>query len=278
MFDKLSQWFDSFLHGLSAWSHEHLMSIFIILIVAWIIRKFGPKLTMQAISHTMRADLYPTQTDRKKRIKTLQSLIEAIFQVGSWLVAFMFIVSELKPGYTAALFTSAGIIGVALGFGSQSLVKDFVSGIFIIFENQYRVGDIVTLNDITGKVEAITVRTTMLRDLDGYVHHIPNGSITVTTNRTMDYGRINEDLKVKANTDIKLIEKVVNEAGKKLASQSKYKSQFHEAPHFDRIVSIDSSGITFKVLGKVDLSAQDEARSELLLAIKQAFDKAKIEF
>jgi moderate conductance mechanosensitive channel len=209
-------------------------------------------------------------------VQTLQSLVSAIFRVGSWILAFLLIISELKPSYAATLFTSAGIVGFGLAFGAQSLIKDFVNGMFIIFENQYRVGDIVTINNVSGKVEGITMRTTIIRDLNGYVYHIPNGSITLTTNQTMDYGRIYLDIKVKLDTDIALLEKTINTAGKQVAEIPKFEHKISEPPAFERISSINSDGIVAKVLGKVSLSDQKQIKSEFLKHLKKEFDKAKI--
>ncbi len=262
--------------NLTVWLEAHLINIALILFIAWVVRKMGPPFVMKVIKGTVRADLYPTETDRKKRLKTLSSIIRAVFTVGTWTIAIILIISELKPSYAATLFASAGIIGFGLAFGAQSLIKDFTNGMFIIFENQYRVGDIVTINNVSGKVENITIRTTVLRDLNGYVHHIPNGSITLTTNRTMDYGRIHEEIKVKADTDIKLLEQVINAAGKKVADIPEFAHKISEPPAFERVSAIGSDGITVKILGKVSISSQKQIKSEFLTQLKKDFDKAKI--
>ena len=269
-------YYRDFFDNLSIWLDAHLINIGLILFVTWLIRKIGPPFIMRVIKGTVRTDLYPTEVDRKKRMQTLQSLVAAVFKVGTWMLAFLLIISELKPSYAATLFTSAGIVGFGLAFGAQSLIKDFVNGMFIIFENQYRVGDIVTINNVSGKVEGITMRTTIIRDLNGYVYHIPNGSITLTTNQTMDYGRIYEDIKVKPDTDIVLLEKTINLAGEKVADMAKFEHKISEPPAFERVSSIGSEGITVKVLGKVSLSEQKQIKSEFLKQLKKEFDKAKI--
>ena len=268
--------FKNFFDSLSLWLDDHLINIGLILFITWIIRKFGPPLVMRVIKGTVRSDLYPSEVDRKKRTQTLQGIVLAIFRISTWILAFLLIVSELKPSYAATLFTSAGIIGFGLAFGAQSLIKDFINGMFIIFENQYRVGDIVTINNVSGKVEGITIRTTIIRDLNGFVYHIPNGTITLTTNQTMDYGRIYEDIKVKPDTDIPLLEKTINEAGKKIAEIPKFEHKISEPPSFERVSSISSDGITVKVLGKVSLPEQKQIKSEFLKQLKKEFEKAKI--
>ncbi len=100
-----------------------------------------------------------------------------------YLIAAIMIISELGID-TGPLLASAGVLGVALGFGAQSLIKDFMNGMFIIIENQYRVGDEVKIGETSGVVESITIRTTTLRGKNGSLHHVPNGAISVTTNLT----------------------------------------------------------------------------------------------
>lgn len=171
-------------HTTVNWFSAHTFNVLVILFGAWLVRKFGAELISRILQQTIRSDLYPTQEDREKRLKTLDSLVGAFMRIAVYIVAAIMIVSELGLD-TAPLLASAGVLGVALGFGAQSMVKDFTTGVFIIAENQYRVGDTVGIGDVVGTVELITLRTTILRDDKGYVHHVPNGTITVTTNRSM---------------------------------------------------------------------------------------------
>ncbi len=139
----------------------------------------------------------------------MDGLIHAITRFAVYVVAAIMIISELGVN-TAPLLASAGIFGIALGFGAQSLIKDLVSGIFIITENQYRVGDVIELGNVSGIVEAITIRTTVLRDQSGNQHHVPNGSIVRTTNKTMGFGGIDENIVVGADTDIQKLVEIIN--------------------------------------------------------------------
>lgn len=264
---------------LGPWASHHLGNIIGILFIAWLTRRFGGQLAMRFISTTVRHDLYPTDSDRKKRIRTLQSLVTAIFRVGTWGVALLLVVSEVRPNYAGTLFASAGIIGVALGFGAQSLIKDFMSGIFIILENQYRVGDTVTLDKVSGTVEGISMRTTTLRDADGSVHHVPNGTITVTTNKTMDYGRMNELLVVGADTDLDKFEAMINKIGKDMISMPELETKLSEPPHFDRVNGIDAKGdIIVRITAKTTPSAQWRVKSEFYKRLRASAKKANISF
>lgn len=281
MWDKLIHKFDNSLREvwqqLSGWAAEHLLNIIIIIIGAFILRRVATRTLSRIIRHTtMRHDLFPTETDRKKRVQTLDSLIGALMHVLVWVIATMMIVSEL--GINAGpLIASAGVIGVALGFGAQSLIKDFMSGMFIIVENQYRVGDVIEIGNVSGTVEAISIRTTVIRDLDGNLHHVPNGTITVTTNKTMHYARINEDITVGLHTDIDQLVHVINHVGEEMSESVEFQKSIIEPPQFDRIVRFSPDGIVVKVLGKTVAGEQWRVSGEMYKRLKKAFEKHRIE-
>lgn len=253
------------------WFSHHAVNIIAILIGAWILRRFGAELISQVMKKTIRSDLYPTTTDREKRLRTLESLVGASTRVAIYIIATILIVGEINPQYTTALFASAGLIGVALGFGAQSVIKDFMNGIFIILENQYRVGDVITIGSVSGTVEAITIRTTMLRDLDGHVHHVPNGTITVTTNKTTGFTRINEDITVAGDTDIDKLTHIINHAGEEVAAIAELSSKVIEPPKFARVVRFDGSNVVVKILGKTSPASHLEVKSELYKRLQKAF-------
>lgn len=263
-------------HLIAQWMDQHLVNIIIILIGAYILRKFGTKFISTVMHKTVRHDLFPSEADRKKRIKTLDDLIGAIVRVTTWLIAIFMIVSELGIN-TAPLLASAGVLGLAIGFGAQSLVKDFVTGIFIITENQYRVGDVVQIGAVKGTVEAITIRTTIVRELNGDLHHIPNGTITVTTNKTMGFGSINEDITVARDTDIAELEHIINHVGEEVAAVPELKNLVKEPPHFSSVKGFDASGIVVKILGKTSTGDAWQVRSEFYKRLVKALEKHGIE-
>jgi small conductance mechanosensitive channel len=171
---------------------------------------------------------------------------------------------------------SAGVLGIALGFGAQKLINDLVSGIFIISENQYRVGDQVEIEGIAGIVEAITIRTTILRDLSGALHHIPNGSIVVTTNKSMGFGVLNLDITVTTDTDITKLEHIINHVGERLASDPAFKDDIVEAPHFERVTDFTGNGTTVKVLAKTLTGRQLAVKSRFFTDLKVALGEHSI--
>jgi len=190
--------------------------------------------------------------------------------------SFLLVISELGINIGPFLAT-AGIAGLAFGFGAQYLIKDLISGLFIILENQYRVGDVVCLDITCGLVEDISLRRTVLRDLDGSVHYVPHGSITKTSNLSKDFARVNVDIGVAYSTDIEKLREVVNRVGKEIAEDPKWKDFVTKAPEFVRIEKFDDSSINIKILGETKPMKQWDVAGELRSRIKTAFEKEGIE-
>ncbi len=251
------------------------IQIGLVLIVASLFNKYSGRFFRRMFEQTVRSDMYPSKSDRKKRLDTLNSIVEAVIHFGVWLVAFIIVIGLLGVN-TGPLFAGAGLAGAGIAFGAQSLIKDFLSGLFIISENQYRVGDFIEVMDVSGIVESIGLRTTVLKDLNGSVHHIPNGSIVVTTNRTMGQGRINLDISVVSSTDISLLEHVIDHVGQRLINDLKLKDDIIESPHFDRISDYTGNAITVKVVGKTVGGKQLQVKSALLAELKRDFDENDI--
>ena len=267
--DKISDGAVNTAQMLGSWISDHGINIAFILVLAWFMHRFGAKLVKRIISRTVRPDIYPTKADREKRIKTLESLSSAVVRVGVYVLAFILIVGEINPGYTTALFASAGLVTVALGFGAKDLISDFTRGVFIITENQYRVGDIVELAGVEGVIVEVTIRTTVLRDFNGDVHHVPNGIIGVTTNKTMSYSGINEDITVVHETDIERVKHVINHVGEQLARKPEFESKIVEPPTFSGITGY--SGIIVKFIAKVRPGDAWDVKTGFYVLLDKAF-------
>lgn len=274
IYDSYSSWWDNNHSVLIAKS----FNIAVIIIISIIAKTFGSNVLKKIFDHSVREDQFKTKTDRDKRLKTLNSLIDSSVKFIITLIAILLVITEIKPSLGGPLFASAGIIGVALGFGARRLIEDFTSGAFIILENQYRVGDVIKLNDVNGVVESISIRTTVLRDLDGNVHHISNGSITHTTNKTMDYSNLNEDIRVDYKTSLGKLTSAVSEAAENLAKRSEVAEFIIDKPKFKRVTRYDSTGLTVKIIGKTIPSKQWETRGIFLEELKKSFEKHKINF
>ncbi len=267
--DIFEQFSDTFL--------SHGFDIVLIICLVYISRKFSQMIITRIVRKALSSHRYKTARDERLREETLVSTITAGVHVFIWIMGGMLILSELGINI-APLIAGAGIAGVALGFGAQSMVKDFLAGIFIVFENQYRVGDVVEFNQtISGTVSRITLRTTVLRDLDGNVHHIPNGMIGIATNKTMDYANVNLDITVSYDTDIDALEKLINKVGNELAEDEKWRKKIKDAPQFVRVSNFAESAIVVKILGKTEPVQQWSVAGELRRRLKKAFDEAGIE-
>jgi len=255
----------------------HALNVSLILIVTILLRTFSIVLIQRIIRRTLRSNQFKTKRDEKQREDTLISTIKAGTRVIIWLLGALLLLSELGVDI-APLIAGAGIAGVALGFGAQSMVKDFLAGLFILIENQYRVGDVIQINrDVSGTVEEVTLRTTVLRDLDGMVHHIPNGIIEIATNMTMEYANVNLDVGVGYDTDVDKLEKIVNEVGSELAKDETWENKIQTPPTFSRVTNFGDSAIVVKIVGRTEPSKQWAVAGELRRRLKKAFDKNNIE-
>ena len=170
-----------------------------------------------------------------------------------------------------------GIAGIAVGFGAQYLIRDLIAGVFITIENQYRVGDVARIADIAGLVEDITLRKTVLRDLDGIVHHVPNGEIRVASNYTRHFSRVNLNVSVAYGTDLDHAIDVINRVGRELVEDKDWSDRIKTTPQVLRVDNLGDSGIDIKILGDVKPLEQWAVMGELRLRLKKAFDNEGIE-
>jgi small conductance mechanosensitive channel len=177
----------------------------------------------------------------------------------------------------APVLAGVGIIGIAIGFGAQSLVKDIIAGLFILVENQYRKGDVVKIADVSGLVEDISLRRTVLRDMDGVVHVVPNGEIRVASNLTKEWSRVNMNISVSYNTDLNHAIAVINRVGEELAKDPQWAPFILTPPKALRIDNLGDSGIEIKILGDTKPTKQWDVMGELRLRLKKAFDLEGIE-
>lgn len=266
----------SFFGEVLDWIVSSGLEIAIILVVIGFVRNFGDAFIKRSIRRTIKSERFESPLDEKKREDTIISIVITTFHVAIYVIGGLLIVQALGVAI-GPMLAGLSVVGVALGFGAQSLVKDFVSGLFIIMENQYRVGDVIEIAGVSGVVEAITMRETILRNLDGHVHHIPNGLVEVATNMTMDFSNINLNVGVAYNSDIKKVEKVIDEVGVELSNDEEFSEDIIEAPHFVRVDNFGASEVEIKILGKVKPGKQWSIAGEFRQRLKKAFDKNKIE-
>ena len=246
-----------------------ILIISVIGIALWfMLNRFLPPLIRGTVRRNIEAE---TEGEGKKREDTLIDVLSGIGQVLIVLIVGFSILSVLNVPI-APVLAGFGIVGVAVGFGAQYLIRDLISGIFIIMENQYRVGDVVKVADISGLVEKITLRKTVLRDLDGIVHHIPNGEIKVASNFTRNFSRVNLNILVSYGTNLDHAIRVVNRVGEELAQDENWRDIIITPPKVLRVDKLGDSGIELKILGDVKPIRQWEVMGELRLRLKKTFD------
>jgi len=165
----------------------------------------------------------------------------------------------------------------AVGFGAQYLIRDLIAGVFILMENQYRVGDVVKVADVIGLVDEINLRKTVLRDLDGIVHHVPNGEVRVASNYTRHFARVNLNISVAYGTDLDFAIEVINRVCQEMAEEEQWSKVIRSVPQVLRVDSLGDSGIDIKIMGDVKPLEQWNVMVQLRLRIKNEFDKVGIE-
>ncbi len=256
---------------------ETALRILLILLLAWLVHVYSSRLLAKITKGIVKFDHYTNKEEAHQRERTLQSILSAALRVIAWIVATILILSELGIEL-GPILASAGVLGVALGFGAQTLIRDFLAGVFILLENQYRVGDVLQVNQgVIGTVEDVSLRMTRMRDIDGNVHHIPNGEIKLATNMSMDYAQVDITVSVAYDSDIDRVEEVINGVGKQLFEDEKWKEIALEAPYMLRVDSLSDSSVDVKVLCKTTPGFQWKVKGELLRRLKKAFDKEGIE-
>ena len=169
------------------------------------------------------------------------------------------------------------LIGLAFGFGAQNMVRDVIAGFFILVENQYRKGDVIKIAGTSGFVEEINLRRTVLRDLDGVVHVIPNGEITVASNLTMDFSRVNLNIPVAYDTNLDEAINVLNKVGKEIAKDKHFGKLITKTPEVLGVEKFSDSAIEIKFIGETKPIMQWDVAREIRKRVKIAFDKEKIE-
>jgi moderate conductance mechanosensitive channel len=212
----------------------------------------------------------------KKRLDTLDELGANIARFVVVVIAGLMILSALELDIGPAIAVT-GVVGIAVGFGAQSLVRDYLNGALILIENQYSKGDVVSIAGVSGAVEDFSLRRTTLRDLDGIVHTVPNGEVKVASNRTRTWARINQNVTVAFGTDIDKAIKVVDELGQQMHDDPVWKRRILEPPRVERVESIEERGITLKILGTVRASEQWAAGGEFRKLLLEAFAKNDIQ-
>lgn len=214
--------------------------------------------------------------EQEKRERTLVTIFETAINIFLIIVAAVMILGEVGIN-TGALLAGFGIAGIAVGFGAQYLIKDLIAGFFVLLENQYRVGDVVCFGETCGLVERVSLRMTVLRDLDGTVHHVPNGEVRVSSNLSKHHANVNINVGVAYSSDLEQVIATINRVGNELAEDEEWKEKIRTPPQFLRVDDFADSAIMIKIVGETQPLQQWDIAGELRKRLKLAFDQEGID-
>jgi moderate conductance mechanosensitive channel len=213
---------------------------------------------------------------REQRAQTLASLLGNIAAIGIFVVVALTILDILIEN-TGPILASFGIIGLAFSFGAQSLVKDVISGTFMLIEGQFGIGDVVKVSDVSGLVEKITLRTTVLRDIEGAVHIVPNGEITRVTNMTKAWSRAVLNVSVAYKEDVDHVIEVLRDLLREFHADPQWGALLLDEPVVPGVESLADSAVVIRIMAKTLPLKQWDVARELRRRIKQRFDREGIE-
>jgi len=259
------------------WLKAHAANIVIILVVAWLLGVLSKILIgriAKVLEKTHRGDEIAI-LEQEKRIKTIWSLLAVTVRVVIYAVAVLMILAELGINITA-LLAGAGIMGIALGFGAQSMVKDMLAGLFILIEDQYRMGDVVEVNGgaFGGTVEKMSIRTTWLRAFNGNLHIIPNGSIEAVTNYTHKWTRVLLDFGISYGDDIDSAAEAIKETALKMAAEPEWENVFLSQPEVLGVEKLDDSAVLLRLIAQAVPGDQWRLARELRRRVKYALEES----
>jgi len=243
-----------------------LLIIFVMIATTVLFRAIFPRVARTAI---LRGASAPDE-EMDKRADTIILVVERTAGIAILIIGLITILNELGVNITA-IVTGLGIAGLALALGTQAIVRDAINGIFLLAEDQYRTGDVVRIAEVTGTVENISLRRTVLRDDDGVVHSVPNGSINVVSNYTRDFARVNVNVQVAFGEDLSRVNEVISRVGKELEADPNFRELIIEPPEPGQVESVGDGGVTVLVSTRAKASARWEVAAELRRRLAEAF-------
>jgi small-conductance mechanosensitive channel len=215
--------------------------------------------------------------EMKKRQDTIETLLVNVVRFFVVLIAGLMVLERVFGLDIGPAVAGLGVAGIAVGLGTQSLVRDYLNGALILLENQFAIGDVVKIAGISGVVEDFTLRRTTLRDIDGALHTVPNGQITIASNMTRTWARVNEQIRVVYATDLDLARRVIDRVGAEMAADPVLAGQVLEPLHVERVDELGERGVSLLVQGKVAAASQWSVAGELRSRVLIAFNEAGIE-
>lgn len=248
------------------------LTIAVILVVAFvlnrIVRRTIDRFAKELIDRSGAGD---TGVRSAARAHTIAAVLRGLSTAAIYSMALLTVLGEFNIDL-APLIAGAGVVGLALGFGAQSLVKDFLAGIFILIEDQYGVGDIVDFGDASGTVEALTLRSTRVRDTNGTVWHVPNGQILLVGNKSQQWARALLDITVASGADVARASEVIKRVADEVWRDERWSGEVLEEPEVWGVEDVGPGGVTIRVVVKTQPAAQFKVMRELRARVLRGFE------
>ena len=287
--ERVYEWSGSrLLAGLASWFVERGLTVMAILLVGWLVSRvviraiehFKEKIDRPSLRDVGRDPAVSEEAEElraKARAETLATVFRSVALIAIWVFTGLLALGQLGINL-APLIAGAGIVGVAIGFGSRSAIEDFLSGLFMMMEDTYSVGDDIDFGKGRGTVERVSLRSTSIRTRQGVVWTIPNGKITHLGNFSQLWARAQVDIEVSYNCDLRQAMEVIRQAGQDMWEDPEWgEDELSEPPQVKGVQSLGESGIFIRVRAKTEPSVQWRTERELRLRIKEALDAAGIE-
>lgn len=282
------QWWDGLLEFLA--SHQTLVRVVLILVVGIVghavlrvaIRRIVAQVVsgvkkLHGVADTKALESSPVEAMRQvQRTRTLGLVLNNFAGWAIGIIVVLMVLAELGLSITP-LIASAGILGAALGFGAQSLVKDMLNGLFMVFEDQLGVGDVVNVGQVSGIVERVGIRITEIRDVDGTLWFVRNGEIIMVGNYSQDWARVVFDIPINRGSDVAAIQERLLQAATSLSQSSSWRKKILEQPELWGIESISTDSVVVRLVVKVRAGEQWAVKRALHAAITQALDTEDID-
>lgn len=267
------------IHMLGRWAFTEVPGIIIITIGLFIVLRFisfAMRRFEKVLIHRAERDDSADIVESTKRINTLTSIIKGTVKIAIVTVYFIMLLSKFSID-VAPLLASAGILGLAVGFGAQELVRDYISGFFMLLEDQVRTGDVAIINGTAGAVERIELRTIILRDLSGVVHIFQNGKISSLSNMTKDWSAMVFEIGVAYKENVEEVIKVIEQVAGEMENEEPYKSSIIEPIEVMGLDKFGDSAVIIKARFKTKTGQQWTVGREYRKRLKVAFDAKNIE-
>ena len=253
-----------------------LIILMVLFFLAFKILGFSIRRLNKAMTHRAIKQEEDDSGEAVKRINTLTEITHSVIKIVLWIVLIMMVLQKLQINI-APILASAGIVGLAIGFGAQEMVRDFISGFFMLLENQIRTGDVVIINGTGGLVEEIALRTTTLRDFSGVVHVFPNGKISTISNMTKDWSAMVFDIGVAYKENTQQVIDIMKDVGDALKADPEFGEQIIEPIEVFGLDKFADSAIIIKARIKTKPIQQWTIGREYRKRLKEAFDQQNIE-